>query len=139
MRRQTIVVKVGSSTVTGEGGGVDRAYLSDLVAQIAELRELGHAVLLVTSGAIAAGVEALGLPGRPTDMPTLQATAAIGQVRLVETYAVFAAQLGIPIGQVLLTRQDVGRRQQYLNACHTLERLLDLDVLPVVNENDTTA
>jgi glutamate 5-kinase len=139
MSRQTIVVKVGSSTVTDENGRVDGAYLADLVAQIAELRELGHAVVLVTSGAIAAGIEALGLPTRPTDMPTLQATAAIGQVRLVETYAALAAERGIPVGQVLLTRQDVGRRQQYLNACHTLERLLDLDVLPVVNENDTTA
>jgi glutamate 5-kinase len=139
MSRQTIVVKVGSSTVTGPDSGVDRAFLDELVGQIAELRALGHAVVLVTSGAIAAGVEALGLPGRPTDMPTLQATAAMGQVRLIETYAVFAAQRGISIGQVLLTRQDVGRRQQYLNACHTLERLLDLDVLPVVNENDTTA
>ena len=97
MNRQTIVIKVGSSTVTDATGGVDRAYLTDLTDQIAELRGLGHAVVLVTSGAIAAGVEALGLPGRPTDMPTLQATAAIGQVRLVETYAVLAVMRGLPV------------------------------------------
>ncbi len=139
MSRRTIVVKVGSSTVTGADGRVDRAFLGMLVDQLVALRSMGYATVLVTSGAVAAGFEALGLDMRPSDMPTLQAAAAIGQVRLVETYAEFAAAQGVAIGQVLFTRHDVGQRQQYLNACHTLERLLDLGAIPVVNENDTTA
>ncbi len=139
MSKRTIVVKVGSSTVTGADGRVDREYLGTLVDQIAALRAEGYLVTLVSSGAIAAGLEALALPARPTDMPTVQATAAVGQVRLIETYAELAAERGMAVGQVLFTRQDVSHRQQYLNACHTLERLLALGVLPVVNENDTTA
>ncbi|MDZ4655308.1 MAG: glutamate 5-kinase [Coriobacteriia bacterium] len=134
-----IVVKVGSSTVTGIDGRVDREVLLSLVAQIAELAEGGDRVVLVTSGAIAAGIEALDLPSRPVDMPTLQATAAVGQVRLVETYAELFAERGMVVGQVLLTRQDTGHRQQYLNACHTLSRLVELGIVPIVNENDTTA
>lgn len=139
MSRRTIVVKVGSSTVTGADGRVDREFLGSLVDQIGSLRAEGYSVALVTSGAIAAGLEAIGLTARPTDMPTLQATAAVGQVRLIETYAELAAERGMGVGQVLLTRQDVSHRQQYLNACHTLERLLEMGVLPIVNENDTTA
>ncbi len=139
MSRRTVVVKVGSSTVTGDDGRVDHAFLGALVDQLAALRDQGFSTVLVTSGAIAAGFEALGLVSRPSDMPTLQAAAAIGQVRLVETYADLAARRGITVGQVLFTRHDVGQRQQYVNACHTLERLLDLGAIPVVNENDTTA
>ncbi|MDO9557143.1 MAG: glutamate 5-kinase [Coriobacteriia bacterium] len=134
-----VVVKLGSSTVTDAHGRIDRGKLSLLVGQVAELAERGDRVVLVTSGAIAAGLEILDLPSRPTDIPTLQATAAVGQVRLVETYAELFAERGIMVGQVLLTRQDTGRRQQYLNACHTLVRLLELGIVPIVNENDTTA
>lgn len=139
MSKRTIVVKVGSSTVTGADGRVDRAFLGTLVDQLAALRTEGYATVLVTSGAVAAGLEALGLDARPHDMPTLQAAAAIGQVRLVETYAELGSERGMAVGQVLLTRHDVGDRHQYVNACHTLERLLDLGAVPVVNENDTTA
>ncbi|PKQ36974.1 MAG: glutamate 5-kinase [Actinobacteria bacterium HGW-Actinobacteria-1] len=139
MSRRTVVVKVGSTTVTGADGRVDRAFLKALVDQLAALRSDGYAVVLVTSGAVAAGLEALGMTSRPKDIPTIQAAAAIGQVRLVETYAELAAERDMAVGQVLFTRQDVGHRQQYLNACHTLEKLLDLGVVPVVNENDTTA
>ncbi len=134
-----VVVKVGSSTVTGADGHVDREKLSLLVGQIAHLIEQGDSVVLVTSGAIAAGLEALQMRARPTDMPTLQATAAVGQVKLVETYAELFAEKGISVGQVLLTRQDTGYRQQYLNACHTLCRLVELGIVAIVNENDTTA
>lgn len=134
-----VVVKVGSSTVTGPDGRVDQDIMRALVAQIAELTKRGDRVVLVTSGAIAAGVEALDLTSRPTDMPTLQATAAVGQVRLIETYAELFAEKGLVVGQVLLTRQDTGHRQQYLNACHTLSRLVELGIVPIVNENDTTA
>lgn len=134
-----VVIKVGSSTVTGSDGRVDREHLSAIVRQMAELVAQGDQMVLVTSGAIAAGLEALDRTSRPTDMPTLQATAAVGQVRLVETYAELFSGHGLNVGQVLLTRQDTGHRQQYLNACHTLTRLLDLGIVPVVNENDTTA
>ncbi|MGB4592640.1 MAG: glutamate 5-kinase, partial [Coriobacteriia bacterium] len=139
MSKHTVVVKVGSNTLTDADGHIDREYVRGLVAQIAALRAADHAVVLVTSGAIAAGLEALGSFERPSDMPTLQATAAIGQVRLVATYAEFASAYDIRVGQVLLTRHDIGHRQQYLHACDTLNRLLELGVLPVVNENDTTA
>ncbi len=139
MSRRTVVVKVGSSTVTGADGRIDRGYLGTLVDQLAGLRADGFAVVLVTSGAVAAGLEALGMTARPRDIPTIQAAASVGQVRLAETYAELAAQRDIVVGQVLFTRQDVGHRQQYVNACHTLEKLLDLGVMPVVNENDTTA
>lgn len=139
MSRHTVVVKVGSSTVTGSDGRVDRVFLGTLVDQLAALRADGYAVVLVTSGAIAAGFEALGMTARPKDIPSLQAAAAVGQVRLVETYAELAARRDIVVGQVLFTRQDVGHRQQYVNACHTLERLLDMGTIPIVNENDTTA
>jgi len=137
--KRTIVIKVGSSTVTGRDGRIDSDYLSSLAGQVAQLRGGGDRVVVVTSGAIAAGVDALALESRPTDMPTLQATAAVGQVLLLDAYRVAFREFGAEVGQVLVTRHDVGQRQQYVNACHTLERLLDLGVVPVVNENDTTA
>jgi glutamate 5-kinase len=134
-----IVVKVGSSTLTGPDGKPDRGYLASLVAQIAGLVGEGHEVVLVSSGAIAAGFEALGLTARPEDIPTLQAVASVGQVRIIGTYAELFAQRDLTVGQVLLTRADTAHRQQYVNACHTFERLLANHVVPVVNENDTTA
>lgn len=134
-----IIVKVGSSTLTGEDGKPDRAYLGSLVEQIAALREGGDEVVLVSSGSIAAGVEALGLASKPDEIPMLQAVAAVGQVRIIGTYADLFAARGLAVGQVLLTRQDTTHRQQYVNACHTFERLLASGVVPVVNENDTTA
>lgn len=139
MARRTIVIKVGSSTVTGADGRVDRGFLGSLAAQVAEIRARGDRAVVVSSGAIAAGLDGLGLPCRPTDMPTLQATAAVGQVLLLDAYREVFGPLGMTVGQVLVTRHDVGHRQQYLHACHTLVRLLDLGVVPVVNENDTTA
>ncbi len=134
-----VVVKLGSSTLVGEDGKPDREFLRDLVRQVADLRAEGHEVVLVSSGAIAAGLEVLGLPSRPDDIPTLQAVASVGQARLIGTYAELFGERGLTIGQVLLTRQDTAHRQQYLNACHTFERLLATSVVPVVNENDTTA
>lgn len=139
MAKRTIVIKVGSSTVTDADGRVDHVYLASLADQVAEIMRGGDRVVVVTSGAIAAGLEALHLDSRPTDMPTLQATAAVGQVLLVDAYRGLFAERDVPVGQVLVTRHDVGHRQQYVNACQTLERLLDLGVVPVVNENDTTA
>lgn len=134
-----VVVKVGSSTLTGADGKPDRAYIASLVDQCARLRESGTEVVLVSSGAVAAGMEALGLDTRPDDIQTLQAVAAVGQVRIIGKYADLFLEHGLRVGQVLLTRQDTAHRQQYVNACHTLERLLATGAVPVVNENDTTA
>lgn len=134
-----LVVKLGTSTLTGADGKPDREYLADLVRQIAALHADGHQVVLVSSGAIAAGLEVMNLGKRPEDIPTLQAVASVGQAHLIGTYAELFGARGVTVGQVLLTRQDTGHRQQYLNASHTFERLLANGVVPVVNENDTTA
>ncbi|MHB1476599.1 MAG: amino acid kinase family protein, partial [Coriobacteriia bacterium] len=139
MARHTVVVKVGSSTVTGADGRVDRGYLASLADQVRALTEDDYSVVVVTSGAIAAGFETLHFSERPTDMPTLQATAAVGQVLLVDAYREIFGERGMTIGQVLVTRHEVGHRQQYVHACETLERLLELGIVPIVNENDTTA
>lgn len=138
-RGKRIVVKVGTSTLTGADGRVDRAWLADLARQVASLRDAGNHVVIVSSGAIAAGVEALGLSQRPSELTGLQAAAAIGQVRLIGTYDEVMGAQGVRIAQVLLTRHDTGHRQAYLYACRTLDRLLEMGVVPVVNENDTTA
>ncbi len=135
-----IVVKVGSSTLSSpQSGGIDREYVADLVTQLCELRQQGWRVVLVSSGAIAAGLSRLGLMRRPADMPSLQAVASVGQVALVETYAEFFSAYEVPVGQVLLTRHDTGHRDSYLHARDTFERLLDMGAVPIVNENDTVA
>lgn len=134
-----IVIKVGSSTLAGSEGGIDRGYVAGLVAQIAEAVADGVQVVLVSSGAISAGVACLGLAERPTDIPSLQAAASVGQVALAETYQTLFAEHGITIGQVLLTRHDTGHREAFLHARDTFERLLALGAVPVVNENDTVA
>ncbi|MDR3686096.1 MAG: glutamate 5-kinase [Coriobacteriia bacterium] len=137
--QQRIVIKVGSSTLTGEGGGIDREFVSTLVEQIADVVGAGAQVVLVSSGAIAAGLDRLDLAERPTDMPSLQAAASVGQVVLAETYQTLFASHGITVGQVLLTRHDTGHRESFLHARDTFERLLSLGAVPVVNENDTVA
>lgn len=136
---QRVVVKVGSSTLAPDGGPVDIAYVRDLVGQICSLKEQGFEPLLVTSGAIAAGLDRLGFQSRPSDMPSLQAAASVGQVALVECYAALFAERGVTVGQVLLTRHDTGHREAFLHARDTLERLLAFGVVPVINENDTVA
>jgi len=133
------VVKVGTSSITSERGELDDAALEKLCGEIASARERGHEVVLVCSGAIAAGMPALGLDRRPTDLGTLQAIAAVGQPRLMERLGAVLAPHGLLAGQVLLTPHDFGVRSQYLHARETLRRLLDLGVVPVVNENDTVA
>jgi glutamate 5-kinase len=135
----TVVVKVGTSSITSEHGDVDDASLLKLCRELAEARAEGHEVVLVNSGAIAAGLPALGMHARPTDIGTLQAVAAVGQPRLMERFGAILAQHGLLAGQVLLTPHDFGVRTQYLHARETLRRLLDLGVVPVVNENDTVA
>lgn len=134
-----VVAKVGSSTLVDAHGALDRAFIGELCAQVSALLDQGTRVVLVSSGAVAAGREVLGLDGRPSDMGTLQACAAAGQARLTEAYAKVLGQGGIPCAQVLLTRRDVMRRDAYLNARSTLTRLLELGAVPIVNENDTVS
>jgi glutamate 5-kinase len=137
MRRA--VVKVGTSSVTHDNGAINAELVASLCAQIAELRRAGHEVLLVTSGAVSAGVAALGLSERPSDIGTLQALAAIGQSRLMQHYnEVFSAH-SLVAGQVLLVPHDFGDRQQYLHARNTMLRLMELGVVPIINENDAIA
>jgi glutamate 5-kinase len=134
-----VVVKVGSSSLTRPDGGVDSARVSALVEALAARRAAGSEVVLVSSGAIAAGLEPLGLARRPRDLATQQAAASVGQGLLVAQYTAAFARHGLGVGQVLLTAEDVIRRSHYANARRTLYRLLQLGVVPVVNENDTVA
>src|SRR4051795_9573374 len=138
-KAQRVVVKVGSSSLTTLPGGLDEERLAALVDVLAGLRAAGREVVLVSSGAIAAGLAPLGLAGRPRDLATAQAAASVGQLRLVQSYADVFAGHGITVGQVLLTADDLTRRSHYRNAERTLERLLALGALPIVNENDTVA
>jgi glutamate 5-kinase len=131
-----IVVKVGSSSLTTADGGLDAAQLDALVDAVAARRAQGTQVVLVSSGAIAAGLAPLGLRRRPRDLATQQAAASVGQMLLVERYAASFARYGLIVGQVLLTGEDIIRRVHYRNAKRTFERLLDLGVVPIVNEND---
>src|SRR5262245_29180829 len=121
-----VVAKVGTSSLTDDLGVIDRAAVAKLCDETAALRSAGHEVLLVTSGAISAGVAALGLAARPTDVPTLQALAAAGQPRLMETYSAELARHGLVAGQVLFVPHDFGNRRQYLHARQTLTRLVEL-------------
>jgi glutamate 5-kinase len=134
-----VVVKVGSSSLTTLPGGLDPERLSALVDVLGAVRAAGREVVLVSSGAIAAGLAPLRLEGRPRDLATAQAAASVGQLRLVQTYADAFARHDITVGQVLLTADDLTRRSHYRNAHQTVERLLTLGVLPIVNENDTVA
>ncbi len=133
------VVKIGTSSITDERGEIDDAALVKVCAELTSARQAGHQVVLVTSGAIAAGLPALGLSERPDDLGTLQAVAAVGQPLLMERYAGILSASGTVAAQVLLTPYDFIHRSQYLHARDTLEHLLALGVVPVVNENDTVA
>jgi glutamate 5-kinase len=130
-------VKVGSSSLTvPDGGGIDSAALDRVVDQIAEQRRRGRAVALVSSGAVASGLPALGLRSRPGDIPGLQVAAAVGQGRLMEQYTRRFASHGLVCGQVLLTRDVLAHRDQYLHAREALGRMLSLGLVPIINEND---
>ena len=134
-----VVVKVGSSSLTTTAGGLDGERLLALVDSLASTRKAGREVVLVSSGAIAAGLSPLGLVRRPRDLATQQAAASVGQGLLVARYAEAFAGHGLQVGQVLLTADDMTRRSHYRNAYRTLHKLLALGVVPVVNENDTVA
>ncbi|MCI2242573.1 glutamate 5-kinase [Adlercreutzia faecimuris] len=134
-----LVVKIGSSTLTTADGRPDYAYLGVLAEQVAAVRAAGWQPVIVSSGAIACGLEALGIEERPTDMPSLQAAASVGQGTLSAAYAEAFGARGMLTSTVLLTRRDTADRTAYLHARDTLMRLLELGVVPVVNENDTVS
>jgi len=138
-RVRRLVVKVGTYTLSDARGRLDRRQVRNLVDQIASLYGAGYQVILVSSGAIAAGVELLGLAERPKDIPSLQAASSVGQGMLLRTYADYFAEHGILVGQVLFTQYDFAHRRQYLNARNTFRRLLEQGVVPLVNENDAVA
>lgn len=134
-----IVVKVGSSSLTKPGGGIDDERVVELVGALADRAQAGTQVILVSSGAIAAGFPQLGLTRRPRDLATQQASASVGQGMLLARYSLAFADRDLTVGQVLLTADDTTRRSHYRNAQRTLERLLEMGVIPIVNENDTVA
>lgn len=134
-----LVVKIGSSTLTTSESSIDYAYLAGLAEQIAAVRAAGWQPVIVTSAAIACGLEALDIAKRPSDMPSLQAAASVGQSVLSAAYANAFATHGMTTSVVLLTRRDTADRTAYLHARDTLGRLLELGVVPVVNENDTVS
>lgn len=134
-----VVVKVGSSSLTTTAGGIDPARLRELTDVLAGVRSRGTEVVLVSSGAIAAGLSPLGMARRPGGLAAQQAAASVGQGLLVHRYTEELARHGLIAGQVLLTLDDVTRRSHYRNAHQTFATLLELGVLPVVNENDTVA
>lgn len=132
-----LVVKVGSALVTNNGAGLDHAALDDWARQIAALRTQGREITLVSSGAIAAGMQRLGWSKRPHEMHKLQAAAAVGQMGLVEAYEKAFSRHGLHTAQILLTHEDLADRTRYLNARSTLTTLVELGVVPIINENDT--
>lgn len=132
-----IVIKIGSSTLTTSESSIDYEYLAGIAEQVARVRQAGWKPIVVTSAAIACGLEALGMSRRPSDMPSLQAAASVGQSALSTAYAEAFAKHGILTSTVLLTRRDTADRNAYLHARNTLRRLLELDVIPIINENDT--
>jgi len=134
-----IVIKIGSRVLSDEQSDLDLDRIAGFAAQVAKLRASGHELVIVTSGAIAAGRSALGLAERPKTIPQKQAAAAVGQSRLMRAYEDAFAVHGINVAQLLLTRGDLADRTRYLNARETLATLLECRVVPIINENDTVA
>ena len=134
-----VVVKVGSSSLTRDDGTLATSVVSMLASVVAQMRSRGQEVVLVTSGAIAAGLHPLGLDARPQDLASAQATASVGQGALVASYSRAFEEHSLVVGQVLLSADDLVRRTHYGNARRALEKLLELGVVPIVNENDTVA
>ena len=134
-----LVAKIGTSSITDSLGVIDTKVVDTVCDQLATLRSSGHEVILVSSGAVSAGVAALGMLARPTDMPTLQAISAAGQSRLMGTYNRSLARHDLVAAQVLLVPNDFVDRRQYLHARQTLLRLIELGCIPIINENDALA
>ncbi|WP_226438337.1 glutamate 5-kinase [Rhodococcus yananensis] len=136
---RSIVVKIGSSAITSLEGGLDRARLDRLVDAIENRIRAGSTVVVVSSGAVGAGLAPLGLTSRPRDLATKQAAASVGQLELAHAWGTSFHRYDRTVGQVLLTADDIARRTQHRNAQRTLDRLRSLDAVPIVNENDTVA
>lgn len=136
---RTVVVKVGTNVLADSAGRLDRHRIESLAGQIARIRAAGHRLVLVSSGAIGAGVGKLGLGKRPTDLPHLQACAAVGQSALMQLYQEALNPYGIPAAQILLTAGDFDSRVRYLNARNTIGTLFEFNALPIINENDTVS
>ncbi|WP_336407815.1 glutamate 5-kinase [Gallaecimonas kandeliae] len=134
-----LVVKLGTSVLTGGSSRLDRAHMVELVRQCAALHRAGHQLVVVTSGAVAAGREQLGFPDLPSDLPHKQMLAAVGQGQLVHLWQHLFDLYGIQVGQMLLTRADLEDRERFLNARDTLGTLLGHGVVPLINENDAVA
>jgi len=134
-----IVVKVGTSTLAHSTGRLNIRHVEELVKVLSDLKNAGHEMILVSSGAIGMGVGKLNLPGRPSDMPTKQAAAAVGQCELMYTYDKLFSQYNHTVAQILLTGEDIDHEDRRQNFENTMGRLLELGVLPIINENDTIA
>ena len=134
-----IVVKVGTSTLAHATGRLNIRHVEELVKVLSDLKNAGHEMILVSSGAIGMGVGKLNLPGRPSDMPTKQAAAAVGQCELMYTYDKLFSQYNHTVAQILLTSEDIDHDDRRQNFENTMARLLELGALPVINENDTVA
>lgn len=139
MHDRRIIIKIGTSTLTGGTPYLDERRMADLTRQMAVLMKAGERLILVSSGAIAAGRELLGHPALPAGIPAKQMLAAVGQPELMKRYELLFGTHGIKVAQLLLTREDIRQRSRYLNARNTLELLLTHSILPVINENDTVA
>ena len=134
-----VVVKIGTNVLAADDGTLDLDQVRHLSEQIAAVKKMGKRVVLVSSGAIGAGIGRLGLKGRPTDLPALQAAAAVGQCRLIEAYDSCLRPFGHPAAQVLLTAEDFNHRERYLNVRNTILQLLEWNAVPIINENDTVS
>ncbi|MBU4314307.1 MAG: glutamate 5-kinase [Actinobacteria bacterium] len=134
-----MVIKIGSSSLTSKAGGLDKVSMKRFVNEVSSLIKRGMEVIIVTSGAIAAGLENLNIKKKSEDITLLQAAASIGQVELMRLYSNFFLTSGLKIGQILLTHEDTTRRKQYLNIKNTIKKLISLNIVPVINENDSVA
>lgn len=139
MEKKRIVVKIGSSSLTNAKGEIDQEKLQDHIQALATLINQGHDVLLVSSGAVAAGFHKLGYPSKPVTLKGKQAAAAVGQSLLIQQYAEQFSSYGITTAQVLLTRTDFSKKDRYKNAYATFTELLERSILPIINENDTVS
>lgn len=139
LEAKRIVIKIGTTTLTHGGGLINYRRLESLVKTLADLKNSGKEIVLVSSGAIGVGIGELGLKSRPSDMPTKQACAAIGQCELMYTYDKLFSEYNHSVAQILLTRDVVEEEQRKQNVVNTFERLLEFGVIPIVNENDTVS
>lgn len=138
-KNRRLVVKIGTAALFDDQGSLDQSIMRHLADDILKYRRQGRQFVIVSSGAIASGIKALGLKERPRTMPGKQAVAAVGQNLLMHNYQLVFGRDRMTVGQILLIRDDFTDRRRYLNARHTLETLLDMGVIPIINENDTVA